>query len=170
MLGNVHTNYLVDLNRAEQFYDQALALNPNESLAWLQKGNARSFAGDGAAALSLVQKATRLSPLDPSRHFYLSILASAALSARDYGRAVQAAHQALQLNHAHVSTHRVLAIALSMQGRLDEARTSVQQLLRLQPRLTVADFIARSPGALSGLAATFGQALLAAGLPSGRDA
>ena len=167
MLGNVHTNYLRDLDRAETLYDMALARNPNESLAWLQKGNALSFAGDGAGAMAHVKKALSLSPLDPARHFYTSILASAALSAQHFDQAIDAARESLQLNHEHVSTHRVLAIALSMNGRLDEARLSVRQVLRLEPRLTVADFIARSPGAQSGLARVFGQALLAAGLPAG---
>jgi DNA-binding winged helix-turn-helix (wHTH) protein/TolB-like protein/Flp pilus assembly protein TadD len=169
MLGNVNTSYLRDLDRAESLYDQALAVNPNESLAWLQKGNARSFRGDGEAALQHVQRAVSLSPLDPARHYYLSILASAALSAQSFELAIDAARQSLRLNREHVSTHRVLAIAQSMTGNLDAARTSVREVLRLEPQLTVARFVARSPGAQSGLAQTFGAALHAAGLPLDDD-
>jgi len=167
MLGNVHTNYLRDLDRAEILYDQALAINPNESLAWLQKGNALSFAGQGEAALAHTRNALRLSPLDPSRHFYLSLQAAAALTARDWGQAIDSARQSLKLNQEHVSTHRTLAIALALSGQLDEARNSVRRVLRLEPGLTVAGFVARSPGARSGLAEEFGRALLAAGLPAG---
>lgn len=167
MLGNVHTNHLRDLDGAQALYEQALSLNPNESLAWLQKGNACAFSGDGAAALDHVGKAVSLSPLDPSRHHYLTILAGSALTAGDHARAIAAAREALQHNRGHVSTHRVLAIALAMSGQLDDARRSVQTLMRLEPHFTVAGFIARSPGARSGLAATFGQALLDAGAPPG---
>lgn len=167
MLGNVHTSFVKDLDLAEMYYDQALSINPNESLAWLQKGNARSFRGDGAAALEHVDRAVSLSPLDPLRHYYLSIQASAALSAGHWSRAIDSAQTSLRLNHEHVSTHRVLAIALAMAGRLDEARQSVRHVLRLEPRLTVAEFIARSPGARYGLAETFGKALHDAGLPLG---
>ncbi|HEY2926878.1 adenylate/guanylate cyclase domain-containing protein [Piscinibacter sp.] len=167
MLGNVHTNYLRDLEGAESLYDKALSINPNESLAWLQKGNCLSFRGDGPAALAHTEKAADLSPLDPSRHFYLSIMASAALSAGAYERAIAAAKSSLRLNSDHVSSHRVLAIAQVLTGRVDEARLTVRQILALEPHLTVAGFIARSPGASSGLAETFGSALLAAGLPLG---
>ena len=167
MLGNVHTSFLKDLDGAAALYDQALSINPSESLAWLQKGNCLSFGGNGASALEHTQKAVELSPLDPSRHFYLSIMSSAALSAGEYERAIVAAKASMRLNGEHVSTHRVLAIAQAMTGRLDEARTHVARLLKIEPQLTVAGFVARSPGAASGLAQTFGQALHAAGLPLG---
>ncbi len=167
MLGNVNTSFLRDLPTAHALYDRALAINPNESLAWLQKGNCLSFGGAGAQAIDHVQRAVELSPLDPSRHFYLSIMSSAALSARDYERAIQAARASLRLNSEHVSTYRVLAIAQAMSGRLEEARANVARLMQLEPGLTVAGFVARSPGAASGLAHEFGQALQAAGLPAG---
>ncbi len=167
MLGNVHTSYLKDLDRAEWLYDQALAINPNESLAWLQKGNARSFRGDGATAVACAQRAVNLSPLDPSSHFYLTILAGAALTAQDYPRAIAAASASAKLNQMHLSTHRVLAIALAMSGRMAEARASVRQVLHLGPGLTVANYLAHSPAAGSALVRTFGDALHAAGLPLG---
>lgn len=165
MLGNVHTSYLRDLDTAEALYAAATQINPNESLAWLQWGNARSFKGDGRVALSYVDRAIRLSPLDPARHFYDSIAASAALAAGENERAVTAARASLTLNDHHVSTHRVLAIALSLSGRIDEARGEVRRLLELEPGLTVEGFVARSPGAASGLAQRFGNALADAGLP-----
>lgn len=170
MLGNVHTSYLRDLDAADTHYAAATRSNPNESLAWLQWGNARSFRGDGPTALNYVDRAIRLSPLDPARHFYDSISASAALAAGDHERAVTAARASLAQNEHHVSTHRVLAIALSLTGRLGEARSQVQQLLALEPGLTVETFVARSPGAASGLAQRFGQALAQAGLPHRADA
>ena len=167
MLGNVNTSYLKDLDRAEWLYDQALALNPNESLAWLQKGNARSFRGDGSTALACAQRAVQLSPLDPASHFYLTILASAALTAQDYPQAIEAASAAASQNQSHVSTHRILAIALAMTGRLDEARASVRRVLMLQPGLTVDHYLAHSPASGLPMAAEFAKALQTAGLPSG---
>lgn len=167
MLGNVNTSYLKDLDRADWLYDQALAINPNESLAWLQKGNARSFRGDGSTALACAQRAVSLSPLDPASHFYLTILASAALTAQDYPRAIEAASAAALQNQSHVSTHRILAIGLAMTGRMDEARASVRRVLMLQPGLTVDHYLAHSPASGLPMAAQFAKALHAAGLPTG---
>lgn len=167
MLAAVHTGFLHDLGSAEALCARALALNPNESLAWLQKGNAASFQGDGPRALAHIRHAVSLSPLDPARHVYQGLLASAALTAGDYDQAIAAARRSLQLNAAHLSSHRVLAIALALSGRIDEARERVRQIRQLDPTLTVASYQARSPGAASGLLQRFGQALLDAGLPAG---
>ncbi len=167
MLAAIETGWRHDLVRADDLCQQALLLNPSESLAWLQKGNAASFRGDGRAALADTEHAVGLSPLDPARHVYLGLLAGAALTAGEHTRAIEAARQSLRLNAGHLSSHRVLAIALSLSGRLDEARQSVRQILRIDPTLTVARYVARSPGAQSGLARSFAQALQAAGLPAG---
>lgn len=170
MLGNVHTSYLRQLDAAEALYDRALAINPNEPLAWLQRGNCLSFRGQGSEALAQTQRAVQLSPLDPARHFFQSLLASAALSAGQYARAVHAARTSLKLNADHVSSHRVLTIALALQGDLDQARRAAQRLLAHEPDLTVAAFVARSPGRASGLAQRFGEALRSAGVPAGLPA
>ena len=167
MLGNVNTSYLKDLDRADWLYDQALARNPNESLAWLQKGNALSFRGDGQQALDCARRAVKLSPLDPASHFYLTILAGAALTAQAYDQAIEAATESARRNQMHLSTHRVLAIALAMSGRLDEARASVRQVMQLRPGLTVADYLAQSPSSAPELTLRFAQALQHAGLPAG---
>lgn len=168
MLGNARTSYHKDPAGAEALYDRALAINPSESLAWLQKGNALSFRGEGRRAMEHIERAISLSPLDPSRHFYQSLYASASLTAGDYVRAITAARSSLRMNREHVSTYRVMAIALSLLGRMEEAQRAVSTLQRLEPGLTVKAFIARSPGAQSGLAQRFGDALHAAGLPLGQ--
>lgn len=165
MLGNVNTSYLRDLDKAESLYARATQSNPSEPLAWLQWGNARSFRGDGPSATQYVERAIRLSPLDPARHFYDSLMSSAALAAGQYERAISSARASLVLNADHVSTHRVLAIALSLSGRLDEARVAVDRILELEPGCTVESFVALSPGAGSGLAQKFAAALECAGLP-----
>jgi len=167
MAGNVETSYRKDLDAADRYYDAALTNNPSESLAWLQKGNALSFRGDGTKAIACIEKAVQLSPLDPSRHFYDSLLASAALSAGDYQRAIGAAQSSLRMNAHHVSSHRVLTIAQQLSGHHAEAQRTAQHLLSLEPGLTVAGFIARSPGGRSGLAEKFGRALQEAGIPAG---
>lgn len=168
MLGNVHTSHLRDLQRAEWLYDQALAANPNESLAWLAKGNALAFRGEGSEALRHTQHALSLSPLDPSRHFYLGIQASAALTAGDLDRAVEAARATIRLNFQHLSAHRVLAIALSLLGRRHEAQAAGRGLLTLDPTINVQDWLRESPGASTAVAQRYAQALLDAGVPAAR--
>jgi TolB-like protein/class 3 adenylate cyclase/Tfp pilus assembly protein PilF len=163
--GFVLTNLMKDLAGAASSYEQALRINPNESLAWLLTGTLNAFMGNGADALDASERALRLSPLDPLRYFYDSLAASAAVTAGRYDRAIELAKRSLKANRTHTSTYRALAIAQSLSDQMDDARDTVQKLLQLEPDFTVARFLARTP-AKGALASTVADALLRAGLPA----
>lgn len=163
--GFVLTNLMKDLAGAASSYEQALRINPNESLAWLLTGTLNAFIGNGAEALEASERALRLSPLDPLRYFYDSLAASAAVTAGKYDRAIELAKRSLKANRTHTSTYRALAIAQSLSDQMDDARDTVQKLLQLEPEFTVARFLARTP-AKGELASTVADALLRAGLPA----
>jgi adenylate cyclase len=163
--GFVHTNLLKQLDVAQQRYDLALAVNPNHSLAWLLKGTLHAFKGEGDIAVRSTQKALRLSPLDPMRYFYESLAATAAMSAGHFERAIELAQRSLRLNRTHTSTYRAMAIAQARLGRLADARRTVQELLRLQPTLTVKSWLERSPTSGYETAEVWADALRRAGLP-----
>jgi adenylate cyclase len=112
------------------------------------------------------QRAAALSPLDPWRYYYDSLCATAALSARDYGRALELARRSLLANRTHVSTLRVIAIAASELGRMEEARAAVIELLKLDPTLTVSGYLARSPGRNFETGTIWAEALRRAKLPA----
>ena len=163
--GFVHTNLLKRLDIGLQRYDLALKVNPNDSLAWLLKGTLHAFRGDGEIGVRSTQKALRLSPLDPMRYFYESLAATAAMSAGHYERAIELARRSLRLNRTHTSTYRALAIAQARLGRLADARATVQELLRLEPTLTVTKWLERSPTSAYPTAQVWADALRRAGLP-----
>jgi len=164
--GFVHTNILKDLETGNARYDQALSLNPNESLAWLLKGTLNAFKGLGSKALDETSKARRLSPLDPLRYYYESLSATAALSAEKYELAIELATSSLRVNNMHTSTLRALAIAQSELGKLDDARETVTRILRLDPTLTVRNYLERSPSRDYAIGEKWSEALCRAGLPN----
>jgi adenylate cyclase len=164
--GMVHTNLLRKHDIAKQSYDLALQKNPNAGLAWLHRGTLLAFQGRGREAMEETQRAAALSPLDPWRYYYDSLCATAALSARDYGRALELARRSLQANRTHVSTLRVIAIAASELGRMEEARAAVTELLKLDPTLTVSGYLARSPGRNFETGMIWAEALRRAKLPA----
>jgi adenylate cyclase len=163
--GFVYTNLLRDLDAGLKRYELALSLNPNDSLANLLKGTLHAFRGEGQAAVQSTERALTLSPLDPIRYFYDSLAASAAVAAGNYERAIELARRSLRANRTHTSTYRALAIAQSLADRMDEARLTVQELLKLEPDYTVTQFVRRSPSTAYPIGQVYADALGRAGLP-----
>lgn len=167
MQGLVHAYLRKDFESAAACYGNALSVNPNESLAMLLLGTMHAFLGEGGPAWAHTQAALRLAPLDPLRYFYLSLSASAAISAQRYDDAIDFAQRSLKANRMHLSTYRALAIAESLAGRHEEARGTVERLLALEPGFTLGRFLDRYPGRARApvYTAFLAAALRSAGLP-----
>ena len=165
--GFVHTNLLKQLDVALQRYELAISVNPNDSLAYLLKGTLHAFQGDGAQAMKDTQRALRLSPLDPHRYFYDSLAATAALGARRYDRAIELAQRSLRSNRMHASTLRALAIAQCLDGQQEKARRTVAELMKIEPTLTVDQYLKLHPAADYETGRTWARALGEAGVPQG---
>jgi class 3 adenylate cyclase/TolB-like protein len=163
--GLVQTQIRRRLDLAEQRFEQALQFNPSESLAWLLLGTLRAFRGEGTEAVHATSRALRLSPVDPMRDYYDSLAATAACSANDFEGAIRYAQRSLRANRAHASTWRALAVALTLAGRLDEARRAVSQLMTLQPAFTVGGWLSRAPFEAFPVGQTWSAALRRAGAP-----
>lgn len=166
MDGFVRCNLLKDFDGALERYRAAIAVNPNESLAWLFMGLLEGFSGHDEVALSAVDTALALSPLDPARYFFQSLAASVYLSAGNYARAVDLAQSSLRANTTHASTHRALTIALAMVGNVEQARGQAIKLRQLDPGFTVRKFVERRTGAqFSEKGPLFAEALRISGVP-----
>jgi adenylate cyclase len=155
-----------DLDAAEQRLAQALAANPNESLAWLWSGITHAWRGRGAEAIQCTERALSLSPLDPMSYFFHSLASTANLVGERYDRSIELAELSLRENRLHTPTLRTLAVAQVLSGRAQQARETVRLVRELEPGLTVAAFRARYPGRDSPQFPRFAAALETAGLPA----
>lgn len=165
MDGFVHTNLLKQLDVAQERYERALSVNPNDPLAWLLKGTLHAFMGHGQEAVSNTQRALTLTPLDPHRYFYDSLSATACLADRQYENALRLARRSFRANRTHTSTLRVMAAALWNLGREDKARETARQLMRLEPNLTVSRWLERSPSAPYSIGKEWAEVLRKVGVP-----
>ena len=143
--GFAHNNLLRRMDTAQERYDAALRLNPNESLAWLLCGALHAFRDEPDAAVCATEKARRLSPIDPFQYFYDSLSASALLSAGRYEEALAFADSSLQRNDRHISTLRTKIAALHYLDRDAEARIVGSEVLRRHPDFTVAGYLRGHP-------------------------
>lgn len=147
MDGLAHTHLSKRLDLAQERYEAAVETNPNDSQAWLLKGTLHAFKGEGEKAVRDTQRALMLSPLDPHRWYYDSLAATACLAAHKYEDALVLARRSLHANRTHTSTLRAIAVAQWYLDRQDEARRTTEELLRLEPHLTVSSWLERSPSA-----------------------
>ncbi|MDP2017921.1 adenylate/guanylate cyclase domain-containing protein [Hydrogenophaga sp.] len=164
MAGSVHAGVKRDPVTAQRFYAQALEQNPNDSLAWLMSSVAHGFVMEREPAIAASEMALGLSPIDPARHFYDSLGATAAVMARDYPRGVALAQRAIHANAAHGSSYRALATAEMMLGEIDKAKATIARLLAVEPQSNVQTYLSRvGPPNVQNL--EFAAALRTAGLP-----
>jgi TolB-like protein/tetratricopeptide (TPR) repeat protein len=163
--GVANNNLLMRMDRAQERFDAALSRNPNEAMAWLSSGVLSAYRDEGADAIMRVEKAMRLSPLDPFGYLYDSLASTAYLAAEDFGRTLELADRSLVKNDRHLSSLRVKICALHHLGRGAEARAAGATLMRLQPDFTVAAYRSSHPAADFKIGRNVLTALEAAGIP-----
>ena len=164
--GFVHTNLLKRLDIALERYDLAIQANPNDALAWLLRGTLHAFTGDGDVAVENTQRALKLTPLDPHRYYYDSLSATACLAAHQFERALELANRSLRANRNKTSTLRAKAVAQWQLGHHDAARATAQELLKLEPNLTIGGWLSRSPSAAFPIGAAWAHIFRELGIPN----
>jgi tetratricopeptide (TPR) repeat protein len=84
------------------------------------------------------RRALRLSPRDPFSPVFHGITAYAQFLGGNYDEAIRLAREAIRQRDDFVGAHRVLTAAAGMAGQDDAARTSLQELRRAQPNISLA--------------------------------
>ena len=163
--GLVNTSLLKRLDVGMQRYEAAVEANANDGLAWALKGTLHAFRGEPQAAVQGTRRALALSPLDPLRYFYETLAATAELSAGHWDEVITLASQSLRGNRSHTSTWRSLAIAQVESGRLDAARATVSELMKLDPHFTIERYRRWTPSIDFDTGRRWADALARAGVP-----
>jgi TolB-like protein len=150
---------------AKDFAQRAVTLNPNSAsasgiLGWMevQEGNL----GEG---LELLRRAERLSPRDPRGWFIASAMASCYFQQSQFEEAVSWASKALAQNPRYTVAHRVLAASLAELGQEDEANEAIQEVLKIEPGLSLSSLRKRVIYRNERLWTKYAHALRLAGLP-----
>jgi adenylate cyclase len=121
--------YATALEQAEH----AIAVNPNDVVAYLTKARALAFGGRPDAAPEPLLAALRLSPRDPHSVWVLITLALAHYFAGHYADAVKAAERAIRDYHDSPHAYLWLAAALGQLDRADDAGEALRQAMAISP-------------------------------------
>jgi TolB-like protein/Flp pilus assembly protein TadD len=124
-----------DFERAISLMDRARALNPNLAMAWHLSGWMRCFIGQYDMAVEHLDRAIRLSPVDPQRPGIQAGIAAAHLGAGRFDIAAAIAKAAILEQPNNFIAMLVSAAANAMAGNLDVARTATGRACELDPNL-----------------------------------
>ncbi|HWZ37516.1 MAG TPA: tetratricopeptide repeat protein [Bradyrhizobium sp.] len=144
ILGRAHASFSGDFDTAREMVDRAVALNPNTTVAWSQRGWTYLIAGQPEEAIRSFERAIRLSPFDPSLFTRFTGMSAAFIGLGRFDEAVAAAKTAIQTKPTVAMAYRCLAAALAHLGRDAEARKTAAELLELEPDFRISGWLARS--------------------------
>jgi TolB-like protein/Flp pilus assembly protein TadD len=148
-----------------ELFSRSLMLNPNSAMALTLGGWIETMRGNQSKGREMIERARRLSPRDPRGWFMSGAMAIAAIIDENYPEAIAWAEKALVQNRRFAVALRVLAVALVKVGQRDRAAQVVQEMLKIEPELTISGFFNRIPVPLESMARTYAEALRVAGLP-----
>lgn len=141
--GFATASILGDLETAVSLMDRALAVNANLALIWAQSAYVRAWLGEPELALVHVERAKRLSPVDPHMFVMNGAESMAHFVARRFDEAFVAAESALRLNPFFSQGTRLVVASAALLGRAQDAKKYLARLQMLDPELRVSNLADR---------------------------
>jgi tetratricopeptide (TPR) repeat protein len=117
-------------------FELGAELNPSDAMATKCLGAHLAIVGRSEEAIHHLNRAIAISPRDPWMFGFLLNMSWAHFAARDYGEALEWAERSIQ-QRPNPAAYQVVVASLAHLGRLDVAKASLDELLRLQPDLSI---------------------------------
>jgi tetratricopeptide (TPR) repeat protein len=164
--GGITIGYMFDdFDRAASLMDRAQALNPNLAMAFHLSGWIRCFIGQQNLAIEHLERAVRLSPVDPQRPGMLAAIGAAHFAAGRFDVASSFARTALLEQSNNFIAALVAAGANAMAGNLEAATAAMERVRELDPNFHLHSVKYRLPHRQPEVLAHWEDALRRAGLP-----
>ncbi|MCZ6771062.1 MAG: tetratricopeptide repeat protein [Proteobacteria bacterium] len=117
--------------------EMALDIDPSLAFARMTLGMVHNWCNQPDDAISHFDEAERLSPKDPSLWLSLMGRCLAYLIRGEFEEADKAGKRAIAIPNATLIVHFIHTAALGHLGHLDEARTSIETMLRINPKFSM---------------------------------
>ena len=125
--------------------DAGLAINPSYAPLYAARGNAETSLGRFEQAKFDLQQAIRLSPRDPAIGWWHLGLGDVELGLGHFDAAIDDYHKAIEAGLSNFVPYADLAAAYALEGKVEEAKSSLAEARRLNPKLTVKWLISIAP-------------------------
>jgi adenylate cyclase len=123
--------------------ERSIALAPNSASNYNNLATTLRFSGRAAEAIPLLKKAIRLNPYTPANIYYQ--LGMAYNFTGQYDEAIAVLKKALKRTPDHLLSLLGLTIAYSLADRMEEANATAAEVLRVNPKLSVAYLEKKAP-------------------------
>lgn len=124
---------------ASTLVDSAIAINPNLASAWIARSWISIYLGNHEKALSEVDRAIRLNPIDPQKHYSEAARAFALLHLGKYDDACQWAARALTAQPKLTPALRIASVGHALSGRTDAARQMMHRVREVDPSMRLSN-------------------------------
>lgn len=125
--------------------DRSLAIDSNSAYSWALRGWISIWAGEPEQAIPEFERAIRLSPYDQWISNYSLGMAFALNTSGRFEEGLRWARRAIRENPSWIACHRQLVGALSLVGRLEEAREAARRHQAIDPNFTVRRWVETGP-------------------------
>ena len=129
-----------DLIEAVRLAERALQLHPNSAAVLNNVGYVFLYSGSLDRALTVLEKARRLSPLDPHEYFNSAAIAQCHIRATRYGDALQWLKRADSVQTGNLTVMRHLVYVLVQLGALEDAEAVADRMLKFHPNMSIEMF------------------------------
>jgi DNA-binding SARP family transcriptional activator/TolB-like protein len=125
---------------ALHYFDRALRSNPNLAFVWALSAITHCYIGKPDEALKRMERYRGLAPFDPYFCHFESIYCTAYLLRGDYQEALVYGRRSAKANPQFINGYKPLIASLGHLGELEEARSYLDKVLKLEPKFTVKQF------------------------------
>ena len=154
-----------DAPRARALAYRSLELNSNSAVALAITAWMEAHVGNPIKAIELCRRAERLNPRDPKGWMIATSLGIAHFFEGRFDLAVVCFEKALDHNPRFTIALRDLAASYAMLGEIEKAANVIQEVLKIEPQLTLSKLRARTRFIDERSWEAFANGLLLAGLP-----
>ncbi len=106
-------------------FNEAIRLDPNLAKAYVQAANEMVFTGNARGAIPLVEKATQLSPKDPSIGVFFWVKGRAYFTLGDYPKAIEALQESVRVRPNLWFSQAWLIAAYALSSKNTEAHQAL---------------------------------------------
>jgi TolB-like protein/class 3 adenylate cyclase len=165
MFGHVRSFLFRDYETARSYLERAKATSPSSSMAWALSSATHSYTGRFDIAVGEVERALRLSPLDPQSFFFMMIAGIAHYAAGRFEDAARWGYRSYGQHPQTTGNLRTLAASLVALDRRQEAQMIAARLREQDPRFNLTDYECHCPWSDPDTRRLFIDRLRSAGLP-----